>query len=118
MASEASAQALGQRFGCPVHTEPSACLAVSELLLALKPQQLDGLVEQLGGRTTIAAAAANRAEPPLLISVLAGVSSMPPSPQLIAPLAHVYALLEGDHSYSDGNDKLAGGHSHNDCNDK
>ena len=75
VASEASAQALHQRFGCPVHTEPSACLAVSELLLALKPQQLDGLVEQLGGRTTIAAAAANRAEPPLLISVLAGVSS-------------------------------------------
>ena len=75
VASEASAQALRQRFGCPVHTEPSACLAVSELLLALKPQQLDGLVEQLGGRTTIAAAAANRAEPPLLISVLAGVSS-------------------------------------------
>ena len=75
VASEASAQALRQRFGCPVHTEPSACLAVSELLLALKPQQLDGLVEQLGGRTAIAAAAANRAEPPLLISVLAGVSS-------------------------------------------
>ena len=75
VASEASAKALRQRFGCPVHTEPSPCLAVSELLLALKPQQLDGLVEQLGGRTAIAAAAANRAEPPLLISVLAGVSS-------------------------------------------
>ena len=75
VASEVSAKALRQRFGCPVHTEPSACLAVSELLLALKPQQLDGLVEQLGGRTAIAAAAANRAEPPLLISVLAGVSS-------------------------------------------
>ncbi len=75
VASEASAQALRQRFGCPVHTDPSACLAVSELLLALKPQQLDGLVEQLGGRTAIAAAAAKRAEPPLLISVLAGVSS-------------------------------------------
>ena len=75
VASEASAQALRQRFACPVHTDPSACLAVSELLLALKPQQLDGLVEQLGGRTAIAAAAAERAEPPLLISVLAGVSS-------------------------------------------
>ena len=75
VASEASAQTLRQRFGCPVHTDPSACLAVSELLLALKPQQLDGLVEQLGGRTAIAAAAAERAEPPLLISVLAGVSS-------------------------------------------
>ena len=75
VASEASAQALRQRFGCAVHTDPSACLAVSELLLALKPQQLDGLVEQLGGRTAIAAAAAKRAEPPLLISVLAGVSS-------------------------------------------
>ena len=75
VASEASAQALRQRFDCPVHTDPSACLAVSELLLALKPQQLDGLVEQLGGRTAIAAAAAKRAEPPLLISVLAGVSS-------------------------------------------
>ena len=75
VASEASAQALRQRFACPVHTDPSACLVVSELLLALKPQQLDGLVEQLGGRTAIAAAAAKRAEPPLLISVLAGVSS-------------------------------------------
>ena len=75
VASEASAQALRQRFGCPVHTDPSACLAVAELLLALKPQQLDGLVAQLGGRTAIAAAAAKRAEPPLLISVLAGVSS-------------------------------------------
>ena len=74
VASESSAQALRQRFGCPVHTDPTACLAASELLLALKPQQLDGLVEQLGGRTAIAAAA-NRAEPPLLISVLAGVSS-------------------------------------------
>ena len=75
VASESSAQALRQRFGCPVHTEPTACLAASELLLALKPQQLDGLVEQLGGRTAIAAAAASRTEPPLLISVLAGVSS-------------------------------------------
>ena len=75
VASEASAQALRQRFGCPVHTDPSACLAVAQLLLALKPQQLDGLVEQLGGRAAIAAVAAKRAEPPLLISVLAGVSS-------------------------------------------
>ena len=75
VASESSAHALRQRFGCPVHTDPGACLIVSELLLALKPQQLDGLVEQLGGRSAIAAAAASRAEPPLLISVLAGVSS-------------------------------------------
>ena len=75
VASESSAQALRQRFGCQVYTDPSTCLAVSELLLALKPQQLDGLVEQLGGRSAIAAAAASRAEPPLLISVLAGVSS-------------------------------------------
>ena len=75
VASESSAQALRQRFDCPVHTDPSACLAVSELLLALKPHQLDGLVEQLGGRSAIAAAAASRSEPPLLISVLAGVSS-------------------------------------------
>jgi len=75
VASEASAQALRERFGCPVQTDPTACLAASEVLLALKPQQLDGLVEQLGGRTAIAAAAAERAQPPLLISVLAGVSS-------------------------------------------
>jgi len=75
VASEASAQALRERFGCPVQTDPTACLSASEVLLALKPQQLDGLVEQLGGRTAIAAAAAERAQPPLLISVLAGVSS-------------------------------------------
>ena len=37
VASEASAQALRQRFDCPVHTDPSACLAVSELLLASSP---------------------------------------------------------------------------------
>ena len=75
VASEASAQALRERFGCPVQTDPTPCLSASEVLLALKPQQLDGLVEQLGGRTAIAAAAAERAQPPLLISVLAGVSS-------------------------------------------
>ena len=75
VASEASAQALRERFGCPVQTDPTPCLSASEVLLALKPQQLDGLVEQLGGRTAIAAAAAQRAQPPLLISVLAGVSS-------------------------------------------
>ncbi|WP_038553614.1 pyrroline-5-carboxylate reductase [Synechococcus sp. KORDI-52] len=75
VASQASAQALSERFGCRVHTEPSDCLTASELLLALKPQQLGGLVEQLGGRMAIAAAAAERAEPPLLISVLAGVGS-------------------------------------------
>ena len=75
VSSEASAQALRQRFDCPVHTDPKPCLAVAELLLALKPQQLDGLVEQLGGSSAIAAAAASRADPPVLISVLAGVST-------------------------------------------
>ena len=75
VSSEASAQALRQRFDCPVHTDPKPCLAVAELLLALKPQQLDGLVEQLGGSSAIAAAAASRVDPPVLISVLAGVST-------------------------------------------
>ena len=75
VSSEASAQALRQRFDCPVRTDPKPCLAVAELLLALKPQQLDGLVEQLGGSSAIAAAAASRADPPVLISVLAGVST-------------------------------------------
>ena len=75
VSSEASAQVLRQRFDCPVHTDPKPCLAVAELLLALKPQQLDGLVEQLGGSSAIAAAAASRADPPVLISVLAGVST-------------------------------------------
>tara|TARA_Y100000991_G_scaffold53995_1_gene39420 strand:- start:165 stop:1007 length:843 start_codon:yes stop_codon:yes gene_type:complete len=75
VSSEASAQVLRQRFDCPVHTDPKPCLAVAELLLALKPQQLDGLVEQLGGSSAIAAAAASQADPPVLISVLAGVST-------------------------------------------
>ena len=72
--SERSAQALSARFSVAVGTDPKACLQAQELLLALKPQQLDGLVQQLGGVEAIAAAAQGQPQPPLLISVLAGVS--------------------------------------------
>ena len=72
--SERSAQELSARFSIAVGTDPRACLQVQELLLALKPQQLDGLVQQLGGLEAIAAAAKSQQQPPLLISVLAGVS--------------------------------------------
>ena len=74
VASHRSAQELSSSLDCSVGTDPCLCLEADELLLALKPQQLDGLIDQLGGRSAIAAAAQRSGEPPLLISVLAGVS--------------------------------------------
>lgn len=68
VASEASQQRLrGASPGLAVDTDPAAAWAAEALLLAVKPQQL----------SAVAAAAppvAPAAEPPLLISVLAGVS--------------------------------------------
>jgi len=74
VASERSAHELSASLACTVSTDAVACLQADELLLALKPQQLDGLIGQLGGAAAIAAAAERAGTPPLLISVLAGVS--------------------------------------------
>ena len=68
VASEASAQRLAAaQPGLAVGTDPAAAWSAQALLLAVKPQQLQAAA-------AVAPAPEPGAEPPLLISVLAGVS--------------------------------------------
>jgi pyrroline-5-carboxylate reductase len=74
VATEQSRHRLAVQFpDLAISTDPSSCLRAPELLLAVKPQQLIGLLDQLGGSQNIAAAAAVFPEPPLLISIVAGL---------------------------------------------
>jgi pyrroline-5-carboxylate reductase len=67
VASQASAERLRQqRPGLQVSTEPAAAWGCEAVLLAVKPQQLEAVAA--------AAPTPTSAEPPLLISVLAGVT--------------------------------------------
>ena len=67
VASQASADQLRQRCpGLQVSTEAAAAWGCAAVLLAVKPQQLDAVAA--------AAPAPTNAEPPVLISVLAGVT--------------------------------------------
>ena len=67
VASQASADQLRQRYpGLQVSTEAAAAWGCAAVLLAVKPQQLDAVAA--------AAPAPTSAEPPVLISVLAGVT--------------------------------------------
>ena len=67
VASQASADQLRQRYpGLQVSTEAVAAWGCAAVLLAVKPQQLDAVAA--------AAPAPTSAEPPVLISVLAGVT--------------------------------------------
>ena len=67
VASQASADQLRQRCpGLQVSTEAAAAWGCAAVLLAVKPQQLDAVAA--------AAPAPSSAEPPVLISVLAGVT--------------------------------------------
>jgi len=72
VASEASALRLRQELGIAVGTDPTLAWQAPVLLLAVKPQQL----EALAARRAALAPAGDRAAaaPPLLISVLAGVT--------------------------------------------
>jgi pyrroline-5-carboxylate reductase len=67
VASQASAQDLQHRFNLQVGLDPSPCLNASVLLLAIKPQQLERLLQH---QAFSLPAPSNR---PLLISVLAGI---------------------------------------------
>ena len=60
------AAALSAEFGVPVGIDPRPVGAATNLLLAVKPQQLEGVVEQLSREGAIA--------PGLLVSILAGVN--------------------------------------------
>lgn len=72
VASEASAHAARERFGCAVDTAADAVWTAPVVLLAIKPQQLQALAAARAGE---AAPAAGFLGPrPLLISVLAGVT--------------------------------------------
>ncbi len=66
VASEASAGRLAGAHGLEVDTDPAAAWSCPSVLLAVKPQQLEAVAA--------AAPAWQGPEPPLLISVLAGVS--------------------------------------------
>ena len=66
VASEASARRLAGVQGLEVGTDPAAAWSCPTVLLAVKPQQLEAVAA--------AAPAWESPEPPLLISVLAGVS--------------------------------------------
>ncbi|MGB7565168.1 MAG: pyrroline-5-carboxylate reductase [Prochlorococcaceae cyanobacterium] len=81
VATEASAQRLSVLHGLEVSTDPSRAWRTAVVLLAIKPQQLDALTP-----AAPPAPAANAAggAPPLLVSVLAGVS-----------LARLQALFPG-----------------------
>lgn len=66
VATEASAQALSGLQGLRVGTDPAEAWRCSTVLLAVKPQQLEAVAAGVPAREA--------PEPPLLISVLAGVS--------------------------------------------
>lgn len=72
VATEASAERASQTLGLPVGTDPRPCLGASVLLLALKPQQLDGLLKTLAPLPPAPPPPAGL-DRPLLVSVLAGV---------------------------------------------
>ncbi len=67
VSSEASAERLRQAHQLAVSTDPLQAWRAPVLLLAVKPQQLDGVAQTLG-------AAVEGPSPQLLISVLAGVT--------------------------------------------
>lgn len=74
VAGEASARSLAETHGVLVGTDPSAAWQCSTVLLAVKPQQLEAVAAAAAQQAPAAAAEALAAgEPPLLISVLAGV---------------------------------------------
>ncbi len=72
VATEASAQRLQQAHQLVVGTDPLQAWQAPVVLLAVKPQQLDGVAEALAVAPSLAAEAPPR--PRLLISVLAGVT--------------------------------------------
>ena len=72
VATEASAARLTQAIGVTVGTDPRPCLAAPVLLLALKPQQLNGLLQGLAPLPPAPPPPPGLARP-LLVSVLAGV---------------------------------------------
>jgi len=80
VATEASAQRLHQAHQLAVGTDPLQAWQAPVVLLAVKPQQLDGVAEALAAAMPLAA----EAPPRLLISVLAGV-----------PLARLQRLFPG-----------------------
>ncbi len=72
VASNASAERLQRELGVAVGTDPAEAWNAPVVLLAVKPQQLERLAASAPGRPS--AAVADPCEPPLLISVLAGVT--------------------------------------------
>ncbi|MEI6031091.1 MAG: pyrroline-5-carboxylate reductase [Synechococcaceae cyanobacterium ELA739] len=70
VATEASAQRLHQAHQLAVGTDPLQAWQAPVVLLAVKPQQLEGVAEALAAAMPLAA----EARPRLLISVLAGVT--------------------------------------------
>jgi pyrroline-5-carboxylate reductase len=72
VATEASAERLRALLGVPVGLDARPCLAAPVLLLALKPQQLDGLLQTLAPLPPPPSPPPGLARP-LLLSVLAGV---------------------------------------------
>ena len=83
VATTASAGRLTQTLGLPVGTDPRPCLAAPVLLLALKPQQLEGLLQALAPLPSPPPPPPGL-ERPLLVSVLAGV-----------PLQRLHAAFPG-----------------------
>lgn len=74
VATEASAAAARERLGCAVQTSSEAVWAAPVVLLAIKPQQLEGLARSRAGRSAEALPDGFLGSRPLLISVLAGVT--------------------------------------------
>ena len=83
VATEGSAARLTQVLGLHVGTDPRPCLAAPVLLLALKPQQLEGLLQALAPLPSPPPPPPGL-ERPLLVSVLAGV-----------PLQRLHAAFPG-----------------------
>jgi pyrroline-5-carboxylate reductase len=72
VATEPSAERLRASLGVTVGVDPRPCLAAPVLVLALKPQQLDGLLQSLTPLPPPPSPPPGLARP-LLVSVLAGV---------------------------------------------
>ncbi len=75
VASETSARHLAEAHGLAVSTNPEAAWGCSTVLLAVKPQQLEAVAASAASPASADASfpAAAHPEPPLLLSVLAGV---------------------------------------------
>jgi pyrroline-5-carboxylate reductase len=84
VASEASARRLGEDLRIEVSTDPARAWAAPVVLLAVKPQQIEGVAPAAAAALAEAVAADPRGGQPLLISVLAGV-----------PLRRLEALFPG-----------------------